>query len=247
MQGMKKKKLLKIIIPVAVAVFFAAVLIYLMTGNHAAADEAKLALAPTDTVSVSETDRAVTFTPAENKAKNGLIFYPGAKVDAEAYAPFARGVAENGVMCAIVKMPFDLAIFNSGGAKEVIGEHPEIEHWYISGHSLGGVMAADYAAQDARIEGIAFLASYPSTDLSHREIRALSITAENDGVLNRAKYEEALQNLPADAILYEIKGGNHAGFGSYGTQDSDGDATIPPKEQQGIAAAHVAGWMNEAG
>lgn len=243
---MKKKKIVRIVVTAAVAAVIIAMLIYLMTGNHSATDTARQALVPGDGVSVNETDQTITFTPEENIDQNGLIFYPGGKVDADAYAPFARDIAEDGILCVIVKMPFDLAVFHSDGAKKVIGEHPEIAHWYIGGHSLGGVMAADYAAKDDRIEGVAFLAAYPNSDLSQSSLRALSITASNDGVLDREKYKQALTKLPNATLMYEIRGGNHAGFGSYGAQDGDNMAMIPPEEQQSIAAQKVADWIMKA-
>lgn len=37
-----------------------------------------------------------------------------------------------------------------------------------------------------------------------------------------------------------IEGGNHAGFGDYGPQQGDGEATISADEQQEIAADAVA-------
>lgn len=243
---MKKKKVVKIVVFAVVAAFVGAMFIYLLTGNHAPTDEALAALVSGDGVTVSDTGKTIVFTPEENTESNALVFYPGGKVDAEAYAPFARDVAENGILCVIVKMPFDLAVFNIDGAKEVIDSHPEIQNWYLSGHSLGGVMAAEYAAKDARVQGIAFLASYPNSNLSGSGKRALSITAENDGVLDRAKYEQALANFPDDTILYDIKGGNHGGFGSYGTQSGDKTATIPPAEQQSIAAKQIAEWILDA-
>ncbi len=243
---MKKKKTVKIVVLAAVAVVVGAMFIYLLTGNHAPTDTALAALASGDGVTVSDTGKAIIFTPEENSESNALVFYPGGKVDAEAYAPFARDVAEQGILCVIVKMPFDLAVFNIDGAKEVIDSHPEIKNWYVSGHSLGGVMAAEYAAKDDRVQGIAFLASYPNSNLSGSGKRALSITAEHDGVLDRAKYEQALVNFPDDTILFDIKGGNHGGFGSYGAQDGDKAATILPEEQQNIAAKQIAEWILDA-
>ena len=240
---MKKKRLLKIIIIVTVTVIAAAMFIYLLTGNHAAADEALWALSGTDGVTVTDTGSEITFTPAENPQSTGFIFYPGGKVDAEAYAQLVHGLADGGVLSVIVKMPFDLAVFNSGGAEGVIGAHPEIKTWIIGGHSLGGVMAADYAAKDDRISGVVFLAAYPNSDLSASGLRALSLTASADGVLNREKYEAALSSFPRDTVFYEIEGGNHAGFGSYGAQDGDGEAAVFPEEQQEIAVRQIMEWM----
>lgn len=239
---MKKKKILKIIILVVV-IAFAAMLIYLLTGSHAAGAEALWALADTGSVTVTDPGSEIIFTPTENPQSTGFIFYPGGKVDAEAYAPLAHGLADAGVLSVIVKMPFDLAVFGSGGAGSVIGAHPEIKTWMIGGHSLGGVMAADYAAQDDRISGVVFLAAYPNSDLSRSGLRALSLTASNDGVLNREKYDGALPSFPRDTVFYEIVGGNHAGFGSYGAQSGDGGAAIPPEKQQEITVRQIMEWM----
>ena len=239
---MKKKKI-KIIIPVVGAVIVGVLFFYLLAGNHAATDEARAALSPTESVTVEDTGSEIIFTPAENPEGTGFVFYPGGKVDAEAYAYLARGLAERGILSVIVKMPFDLAVFNSNGAKGVLEGHPEIRSWYIGGHSLGGVMASGYAAKDERILGVAFLASYPNSDLSGSGLRALSLTAANDGVLNREKYEEALPLFPADTVFYDIEGGNHAGFGSYGAQDGDGAASISPAAQQDIAVGQIMEWI----
>ncbi len=241
---MKKKKIVRIIVIAAVAALVGAMFLYLATGNHAASDVAKQAMQSTDKVTVEETGGEIAFVPTENPTKTGLVFYPGGKVDADAYAPLAHGVADGSVLCVIVKMPFDLAVFNSGGAANVLGEYPEIENWYISGHSLGGVMAADYAAKDERIKGVAFLAAYPNTDLSKSALRGLSLTASEDQVLNRQKYQEALPTFPANTVFQEIEGGNHSGFGSYQRQQGDGEALISGEEQNKQTTQNVLEWMN---
>ena len=61
--------------------------------------------------------------------------------------------------------------------------------------------------------------------------------------MNREKYEAALSSFPRDTVFYEIEGGNHAGFGSYGAQDGDGEAAVFPEEQQEIAVRQIMEWM----
>ena len=51
-----------------------------------------------------------------------------------------------------------------------------------------------------------------------------------DGVLNMEKYQEAI-GLAADCREYVLEGGNHAGFGNYGSQKGDGEAGITDREQ----------------
>ncbi len=241
---MKKKKRRLLIAVCAAAAVCAVLLVYLLTGSHPPNEEALGALMSTETVTVEDMGDRIVFSPSEQPAGRGFIFYPGGKVDAEAYAYFAHALADEGIFSVIVKMPFDLAVFGSGGAAKVLDAYPEIESWTIGGHSLGGVMAADYAAKDERISGIVFLAAYPNSDLSRSGLRALSLTASNDGVLNREKYDAALPFFPADTVFSEIEGGNHAGFGSYGAQEGDGEATLSPAAQQEAAVRRIAEWIN---
>ena len=47
---------------------------------------------------------------------------------------------------------------------------------------------------------------------------------------NMEKYQEAI-GLAADCREYVLEGGNHAGFGNYGSQKGDGEAGITDREQ----------------
>lgn len=165
--------------------------------------------------------------------ENGLIFYPGGKVDPEAYAPLMRELAAKGVFCVICRMPFRLAILD-GDAAEGVGEAwPSVRHWYLGGHSLGGVMAARYLSQHSEIfDGLILLASYSTEDLSHRKnLAVLSVRGSEDGVLNLNAYEKNRRNLPTSARELVIEGGCHAGFGLYGPQRGDGAPSISSEEQ----------------
>lgn len=194
--------------------------------------EAELALEPDAAVAV-ETDPWITFTPAE-PASTGFIFYPGGRVEAEAYAPPVRAIAEAGYLSVLPSMPFGLAILAPDSADDIIEAHPEIEQWVIAGHSLGGVMAADYAAANDPVTGLALWASYPQggSDLSGSELAVTSIYASEDGLTTLEDIEASRAQLPPDTVFVEIVGGNHAGFGWYGEQDGDGEATISRVEQQ---------------
>jgi pimeloyl-ACP methyl ester carboxylesterase len=195
--------------------------------------EASAALAPDEAVTVTR-DGAIVFQPAE-PATTGFIFYPGGRVAAEAYAPQMRDIAEAGYLAVITPMPFGLAVLAPDAADAVIADHPEIDRWVIGGHSLGGAMAAQYAAENAdRIDGLALWAAYPAegTDLSGADIMAASISGSNDGLATPDEIQASAARLPADTTFVEIAGGNHAQFGWYGEQGGDGEATIAPAEQQ---------------
>lgn len=161
----------------------------------------------------------------------GLIFYPGGKVEPSAYAPLLQQLSENGILCVLQKMPGNLAVLNPNAAADIPGDYPEITHWYIAGHSLGGSMGARFAYKHPdTVEGVILLAAYATDPLP--STRVLSIYGTEDGVLNREKYEKDRKNLPEDATEILLDGGNHAFFGCYGTQKGDGQALLSREAQQ---------------
>ena len=177
----------------------------------------------------------ITFTPVGEQPITGFIFYPGGLVEAEAYAPAARSIAEDGYLVVITPMPLNLAVLDSGAASNVIAAHPEIENWAIGGHSLGGSMAASFADQNPDIiDGLALWASYPagSNDLSAQPIAVTSIYGTLDGVATPDQVLAAQPLLPEDTAWVPIEGGNHGQFGWYGPQEGDNPATISREEQQ---------------
>ena len=190
-------------------------------------------------IEISSTNGALIFDPGN--ASTALIFYPGGKVEYTAYEPLMIKIAQQGILCILPKMPFNLAVFNINAADEYISGYPEILHWYVGGHSLGGSMAASYAAKNAgKLEGLVLLASYSTADLSPDGLRVLSLYGSNDGVLNKDAYQANKSKLPADFTETIIQGGNHAGFGCYGAQKGDGKVKISPEQQQEDTSQAVA-------
>lgn len=225
----KKKKILIsiIIILVMVSVFF----FVFANDDYQANEYALQALESSDYVYVSYDKDVIIFLPT-GEIQAGFIFYPGGKVEVEAYAQLMNGLAENGILCILPEMPFNLAILDVDAAEGLKENYLNIEKWYIGGHSLGGSMAAKYANDNEEdFEGIILLASYSTENLKDTNLRVLSILAENDGVLNQDKYNESLINLPQDYLEEIIEGGCHGYFGSYGMQDGDGIPTISNEEQ----------------
>lgn len=204
-------------------------------GNpHQAMPEALASLESDNLVRV-ETEPWITFIPVSQSPNAGLIFYPGGLVEAEAYAPPARALAEAGYLVIIAPMPLNLAVLNSDAAADVMAAYPEIENWAISGHSLGGAMAARFADQNPDlIDGLVLWASYPaeSNDLSAQLISVSSIYGTLDGVALPETVLASKPLLPPDTIWVAVEGGNHAQFGWYGLQEGDNPATISREEQQ---------------
>ena len=181
---------------------------------------------------VHETDYGWQFDgPSEDAA---LVFYPGGKVEAAAYAPMMRKLAAAGMDACLVKMPLRLAVFDINAADRVMARH-EYAHWYVGGHSLGGVMAAMYAANHGdALDGVILLAAYPIKPLDDR-LRVISLYGSEDGVLNAKRYADSRRYFPSDTVEHVIPGGNHAGFGNYGAQRGDGIATLSREAQQAEA------------
>ncbi len=164
----------------------------------------------------------------------GFIFYPGGKVEYSAYAPLMHRLAEGGITCVIAKMPLNLAVLDTSAWKGAKKAAPNVKNWFIGGHSLGGAMASG-VPQD-QFEGLILLAAYPT---KKTEIPVLSLLAENDNVLNKEKYAEALPLMPEGFKEITIEGGCHAYFGSYGVQKGDGTPLITNSEQLNKTAEYI--------
>lgn len=163
-----------------------------------------------------------------------IIFYPGAKVEAEAYLPLLDQIRQTGVTCMLVHMPFRMAIFDADAAEEVIARFPEIQHWYIAGHSMGGAMASKFASDHPDlVDGLILMGAYIYGD--YPEENTLTIYGSlNQSVEDHIDYTEN---------IVEIQGGNHAQFGNYGPQKGDPPATISAEEQQRQTVEAIAAFL----
>lgn len=211
------------------------VLAFVVWANDAlpASDIALQAMQSDSKVFVSEENGWVTFSPADAaQPELGVIFYPGGRVDYRAYSPVLRMIAEQGYFVALVPVPLNLAFFDINVAARVQAQYPDIAHWVVAGHSLGGVAASVYAKDHLdELDGLVFFASYPADDsLKNTELKVFSIYGTRD-MAGMDKFDETKALLPADTQFVVIEGGNHAQFGSYGFQPGDNEATISPEEQ----------------
>ncbi len=180
-------------------------------------------------------ENTIVYTPED--PKSGLIFYPGGKVEYTAYEPLMQACAANGILCALVEMPFNLAVLDIDAADGIQGLYPDVEDWYLGGHSLGGSMAASYLAENKEdYEGLILLGSYSTADLSNTSLNVLSVYGSEDQVLNHEKYSQYKENLPTDFTELVLEGGCHAYFGMYGAQDGDGTPTLSNIEQIKLTA-----------
>ena len=212
---------------IVVTVIFLAVTFF---GNYYSyGSYAKRALKSTDKVTVKGEDDYILFDgPGTGSA---VIFYPGARVAAEAYAPLMQMLAKKGFDCFLIKMPLNHAIFGKDRAAEITSGY-SYDEFILAGHSLGGVVAAEYLSEhNGDFTGLIMMGSYPTVKVDD-SINFLSILGSNDKVVNADRYEKAKENWPkGNSHDYLIFGGNHSYFGNYGVQDGDGEATIKNKTQ----------------
>ncbi len=236
---MKKKFIVTVIsLLVFIGVLVGSMGIYV--SDYYRADTAAFAGVKTKTDIVKEkSERYVSYIP--EKAQAGFVFYPGGKVESASYEPLMKACAERGILCVLVEMPFNLAVFDVNAADGIREKYPEIKKWYIGGHSLGGSMAASYLGDNSdKFDGLILLGSYSAENLSSSALDVVSVYGSNDKVMNREKYEESKSNLPENFTEVIIDGGCHAYFGMYGEQEGDGKAEITNVRQIEMTAEIIA-------
>ena len=226
---MKKSTKILLVLALVSALLVAACSLYL--GSYYKADTAAIgAFLPEGTALKELPDGTIVIGPEQ--AENGFIFYPGGKVEHTAYLPLMQQLSEKGVLCILVEMPFRLAVLNSDAAGDHLKEYPEIQNWYIGGHSLGGAMAANYLSENTDdFKGLVLLGAYSTKDLSKTNLKVLSVYRSEDKVLNATKYAKNKKNLPKNFTEIILAGGCHAYFGMYGTQKGDGVPTLSNTDQ----------------
>lgn len=178
----------------------------------------------------------LTILSPSYQSDTAIIFYPGAKVEAEAYLPLLDQIRQIGITCILVDMPFHMAIFDSDAAEDVMTQFPEIEHWYLAGHSMGGAMASKFAAEHPNeVNGLILMGAYIYGDYPDED--TLTIYGSlNQSVEDHIDYTEN---------IVEIEGGNHAQFGNYGLQKGDPLAEISAEEQQKQTVEAIEAFLAE--
>lgn len=205
-----------------------------------ATDDALRSMEGTDTVSVATTPTRITLTPRAATGttpptiQSGLIFQPGARVDPRAYVRLLSPISAAGVLVVIVKQPFGIGFTATGAPSDIIQDHPDVSHWSVGGHSLGGVAASSYVEDHPdQVDGLLLWASYPLgslADLDHLDVT--SIYGTEDGLATPGDITDSRSDLPPDTTYVEVEGGVHAFFGDYGEQPGDGTPTVSREQAQ---------------
>jgi len=230
-----RRRILKRLLAIFGIVLIAAILWGIQWATYARPPmpEAIEALESDDLVQITD-EPWLTFSPMQSTPNTGFVFYPGGRVDPRGYSSLMREIASNGYLIVVPEMPINMAVFNSNVASEIIDYYPEINHWVIGGHSVGGAMAAQYTAKHPDvIEGLAIWASYPpnNADLSNLDIPVVSIYGSRELRVNDTSVGERKHLLPEDTCYSRIEGGDHHQFGSYEINPKDHLATISRESQ----------------
>lgn len=251
-----KKKIIAICIVIALLIFIGAAFAYVMT--YYRAEDEVLNKFNSDNLASYELEENIYIEMDKDKimfipenTSTGIIFYPGGKVQKEAYIPLCYEIAKKGYACIILQVPCNLAILDKNVADGIIDEINNMEgankiaDWYLMGHSLGGVVAGMYLENHMdEYEGIILLASYTTTDYSNSDEKVLSIYGSEDKVLSLEKYEENKYKM-GDLTEIVIDGGCHSYFGQYGMQKGDGNPTITREKQFSLTAQYIDEFIKE--
>lgn len=164
-----------------------------------------------------------------------FVFYPGGLVAPQAYEFMARALASQGITVAIPAVPLELAVLSPNRANDVKrlleSKKLTVSKFVVGGHSLGGAMAAQYAAGNA-VDGLVLMGAYPAgnSNLSSKRFPVLNLAAQFDGVAEGAKVRDGLNRLPSGTQVTLLEGGVHSFFGRYGPQRGDGIPTVTRAE-----------------
>ena len=220
-QKVKHKKLWMAVGSILLAAIMISGVFFWYVSDYYRADEKALEVLTQD-IGITEQDQLTILSPPE-PSDMAIIFYPGAKVEAEAYLPLLDQIRQTGVTCILVHMPFHMAIFDPDAAESVMPLFPDIRHWYMARHSMGGAMGSKFASDhEDEVEGLILLGAYIYGDYPLEN--TLTIYGTRDGL--------AAEDIDYTTNTVPIEGGNHAQFGDYGPQKGDLPATISAQEQQ---------------
>lgn len=180
-------------------------------------------------------------TEASQKRRAGVIFLCGSGIDAKAYAPLLRPLADDGYPVRIVRLPWRFAPFEShkleacARAHRILNSTESETRWVLAGHSLGGALACQVVEDNStNVAALVLVATtHPKRqDLSKLSLETWKVYGTNDRIAPFERMKELEQLLPNSTTWVEVPGANHSQFGNYGHQLSDGKATLTREDQQ---------------
>jgi pimeloyl-ACP methyl ester carboxylesterase len=182
---------------------------------------------------------------APDRGERGLVFFAGARVEPAAYVAKLSGVARDGTTVVIVRPVLGFGILEWRPIESFTALAPGVDSWLVGGHSLGGVRACQYVADqtgsgDVTLDALVLVGSYCAADIASSDVAVVSISGSSDGLSTPDKIDAARQLLPASTTFVEIDGASHASFGDYGVQPGDGEPTADDADVTADIARAVA-------
>ena len=128
-----------------------------------------------DRVQVEARDARVIMRLSTKALSQGVLYFPGARVDPYSYLYPLADIAAAGTTVVVVDPLFNMALIDSRGVEELTNDFPEITDWVLAGHSLGGVKACMEATHPA-VTHLVLFASYCATDISNTPVDVVQVT-----------------------------------------------------------------------
>ncbi len=200
----------------------------------------------TEGVKVSYIDEGI-FVDSEETTDRAVIYYPGCKIEYQAYIPFCYELAKEGFDVFIVPVKMNFALFDKQAGQKVMDKY-DYDSWILMGHSMGGIAISSFADEKGdEVDGLVLLGAHGTADLTDTDIVTLVMYGSEDGVVQRKKVEAGRTTLAKEGNYHELEipGANHANWGNYGTQAMDGEAGIPQEEQFRIGIAEIVKYFNK--
>jgi hypothetical protein len=188
--------------------------------------------------------------PQTNARNVGLIYYTHLFYDERAYSRIMQKMAEAKYPSFLLDIPWSMAFLTPFRGDLVLRDYPEIEHWVVAGHAVGGAMASLFAQRRRvkGVEGLALFGSYPLplfNDQSLTDIKAISIWGNRDGITPRIKWEDGRRWLPQNARFLEVDGANHSQMArlQVAVVNNDNPAELSRNQQETIVVDELKGLM----
>jgi len=195
-----------------------------------------------------------------------VVFVHGGLVGPERYRWWAEHVASRGYVVLTATHPADLAIFAQGTSDEALAhlrdaaqdpDHPLYGAVLpdapaaVTGHSLGGVVAARSFVEDPQdFVTLGIIASFPAgwDDLTTRAgDPVLSIVGENDGSADLTRVRDAILDQPDPRLYAVVDGMNHYDWAddvSEGELARDGERARPVPQAREDAMRVMDTWLD---
>lgn len=190
---------------------------------------------------------AIIYKPVGIEPTVGVVFYAGNPVDYRDYGTLLTAIASAGYLVISPEFPLDTAALNVIAGEEYMKQYPDIQEWFLAGHSHGGgVSTVELALRPNLFKGLILIDSIIGVPVTQEGFPVLTFHATEDLAVPGYQHSILMAELAAaDTTEVVIEGGNHAQFGDYGIQFNDGVAKISKEEQLDITIREILKFLKK--